>query len=217
MSPIKYGTVCQALVDAFNASEPTEKNQSYWNDAAINPVRAEIKDHYIADQNRRCCYCKREFPTDNKAVWDGEHIIAKSLAPHFMFEPRNLAASCKDCNIAKGEDEVRVNPKRKSFPNQSQHYFIVHPHFDDYDDHVRWYGDVVRPLSPKGGELVRMCKLWRFGFTKAGVELAPPNPLVEALIGVMMDPQADPLNKAVAIEGYKEYVRAQEQKPADQA
>ena len=45
--------------------------------------------------------------------------------------------------------------------------------------------------------------------------MAPPNPLVDGLIGVMMDPQADALTKAVAIEGYKEYVRVQAQKPAD--
>jgi uncharacterized protein (TIGR02646 family) len=215
MTPVQYGAGSKALVDAFNARPPEQKEPNYWNADAIDPVRAEIKDHYIVDQGRRCCYCNREYPTNNKAVWDGEHIIAKSLAPRFMFEPRNLAASCKDCNIAKGEDEVRVHPDRKSFPDQSQHYIIVHPHFDNYGDHIRWFGDAVRPLTPKGGALVNMCNLWRFGYTKAGVEVAPPNPLVDGLIGIIMDPQADPLNKAVAIEGYKEYVRARVQKPAD--
>lgn len=215
MNPVQYGAPCQALVDSFNAREPEQKDHRYWNDPSVDLVRAEIKDHYIAEQNRRCCYCNREYPTNNKAVWDGEHIIAKSLAPHFMFEPRNLAASCKDCNIAKGEDEVRVNPNRKAFPDQSQQYIIVHPHFDDYNDHIRWYGDVVRPLSAKGGQLVGMCKLWRFGVAKAGVEVSPPNPLVDGMIGVMMDPQADPLTKAVAIEGYKAYVRERAQKAPD--
>jgi uncharacterized protein (TIGR02646 family) len=215
MNPVQYGEACQALVDAFNALECGQKDHNYWGDDAINAVRAEIKEHYIAEQNRRCCYCGREYPTDNKAVWDGEHIIAKSVAPHFMFEPRNLAASCKDCNIAKGEVEVRTNPKRKSFPNQSKHYKIVHPHFDTYHNHIRWYGDVVRPLSLKGGQLVSMCKLWRFGVTKAGAEVEPPNPLVDSMIGVMMDPHADGVTKEVAIEGYKAYVRAQPQKAAD--
>lgn len=215
MNPVKYGAACQALVDTFNALECGQKDPNYWGDGAINAVRAEIKEHYITEQNRRCCYCGREYPTDNKAVWDGEHIIAKSIAPHFMFEPHNLAASCKDCNIAKGEVEVRINPTRKSFPDQSKHYKIVHPHFDNYHDHIRWYGDVVRPLSAKGGELVGMCKLWRFGVTKAGAEVAPPNSLVDGMIGVMMDPQADAVTKEVAIEGYKAFVRAQRQRAAD--
>ncbi|QQA41525.1 HNH endonuclease [Pelagovum pacificum] len=215
MNPVQYGAACQALVDTFDALECGQKDHKYWGDDAVATVRAEIKVHYIAEQNRRCCYCGREYPTDNNAVWDGEHIIAKKIAPHFMFEPRNLAASCKDCNIAKGDDEVRTNPKRKSFPDEAKHYKIVHPHFDNYHDHIRWYGDVVKPLSPKGAELVGMCKLWRFGITKAGAEVTPPNPLVDGLIGVMMDPQADALTKEVAIEAYKTYVRAQPQKAAD--
>lgn len=215
MNPVQYGAKCQALVDAFNAREPEQKDRKFWDDPVVNPVRAEIKDHYIAQQKRRCCYCNREYPTANKAVWDGEHIISKDIAPQFMFEPRNLAASCKDCNRAKWNNEVRINPERKSFPDQSQHYKIVHPHFDNYDDHIRWYGDAVKPLSSKGGELVGMCKLWRFGITKAGVEVAPPNALVDQLIGVMMDPQADAVSKQVAIDGYKAYVKAQPQKPAD--
>lgn len=215
MKPVKYSAASEALVSAFNARQPEQKDSNYWNADAINPVRAEIKDHYIAVQRRRCCYCNREYPTNNKAVWDGEHIIAKNLEPRFMFEPRNLAASCKDCNIAKNEDEVRANPHRKSFPDQSQHYAIAHPHFDEYSDHIRWFGDAVKPLTPKGSALVNMCNLWRFGYAKAGVEVAPPNLLVDALIGIMMDPQADAMAKAVAIEGYKEYVRARAQKAPD--
>ena len=62
-------------------------------------------------------------------------------------------------------------------------------------DHIRWYGDAVKPLSPKGGELVGMCKLWRFGVAKAGVQVAPPNPLVDGLIGVMMGPSGRPFDQ----------------------
>uniref|UniRef100_UPI0040485184 hypothetical protein n=1 Tax=Yoonia sp. TaxID=2212373 RepID=UPI0040485184 len=216
MIPVQYSAANKALIDAFDGRPAEEKDPKYWNEEVINPVRAEIKDHYIAEQDRRCCYCDREYPTNNKAVWDGEHIIAKDLAPHFMFEACNLAASCKDCNIAKRVDEVRVNPKRKAFPNQSQHYLIVHPHFDNYNDHIRWYGDVVRPLTPKGKALVIMCDLLRFGCIKAGVEVAPPNSLVDGLIGTMVDPQATPASKAVAIELYSAYTKARAQKPSDQ-
>lgn len=215
MTPVQYSAPIRAIVDAFDARQPEEKDPKYWNDDVVNPVRAEIKDHYIAEQGRRCCYCGREYPTDNKAVWDGEHIIAKTLAPQFMFEPCNLAASCKDCNIAKREDEVRANPKRKTFPDQPQHYVIVHPHFDNYGDHIRWYGEVVRALTPKGKALIIMCDLLRFGCTKAGVELGPPNPQVEGLIGTMVDPNATPADKATASELFSAYAKARAQKPAD--
>lgn len=56
MNPVKYGAACQALVDAFNAREPDQKDHNYWSDDVINSVRAEIKEHYISEQNRRCCY-----------------------------------------------------------------------------------------------------------------------------------------------------------------
>ncbi|MCF2906511.1 hypothetical protein L0666_16075 [Octadecabacter sp. CECT 8868] len=215
MNPVQYSAPNKTLVDAFEARQPDEKDPKYWNDDEVNSVRAEIKDHYIAEQGRQCCYCGRKYPTGNKAVWDGEHIIAKNLAPQFMFEPRNLAASCKDCNIAKHEDEVRANPKRKSFPDQSQNYVIVHPHFDNYNDHIRWYGEVVRALTPKGKALIIMCDLLRFGCTKAGLEVAPPNAQVDGMIGTMVDPQATQADKATAIELYSAYVKARAQKPAD--
>jgi hypothetical protein len=31
--------------DAFDALEHEQKDHKYWNDAVIDPVRAEIKDH----------------------------------------------------------------------------------------------------------------------------------------------------------------------------
>lgn len=215
MNPVKYGAECQALVDAFDAKKPEEKHSQFWDDPIVDPVRAEIKDYYIAAQSRRCCYCNHEYPTDNKAVWDGEHIIPKDIAPHFMFNPLNLAAACKDCNRAKWNTEVRVNPKRKSFPGESRHYKIVHPHFDNYHDHIRWYGSVVRALSAKGGELVGLCRLWRFGVTKAGATAEPADPVVEMMLGVIMDPYVDVSTKIATMEGYMAYVKARPQKAAE--
>jgi hypothetical protein len=62
MNPVQFGDECQALVDAFNEREPGQKDHNYWGDDVINSVRAEIKVHYISEQNRRCCYCGREYP-----------------------------------------------------------------------------------------------------------------------------------------------------------
>lgn len=214
MNPVQYDAQNQAIVDEFNARLPDQKDPEYWSDPVVNPVRGEIKDHYIAEQNRRCCYCDREYPTNNKAVWEGEHIIARTKAPRFMFEPRNLSACCKDCNNAKREGDVRVDPDRVSFPDESHHYRIVHPHFDRYEDHIRWYGDVVKPLTPKGGELIALCNLYRFGFVKAGADVTPANSLVDNMIGIMMDPQASAANKAIAVAAYREYVKTIPQKPA---
>ncbi len=207
MNPVIYSAANKVLVDSYNGRPPEDGDFVYWDDVAVNPVRKQIKDHYIAEQERRCCYCNRIYPTGNNGVWDGEHIIPKSKAARFLFEPQNLAACCKDCNGAKGEAEVRKNPKRVSFPGKSTHYTIVHPHFDIYTEHVRWVGDAVMSLSPKGDKLVAMCNLTRFGHVKAGAKPAPPNPMLNAILGRIMDPKASRVDLEMAAAAIKEYAK----------
>lgn len=212
MNPVAYSQPNQLIVDDYNNRPPAAGDFVYWSDDAVNPVRKQIKDHYIAEQQRRCCYCDRAYPTANNAVWDGEHIIPKSLAARFLFEPRNLAASCKDCNIAKDEKEVRVTPNRVNFPDKSTHYTIAHPHFDTYSHHVRWFGDVVQSLTPKGSKLIAMCNLTRFGHLKIGADPAPPNPMFDQLLGKLMDPQASQVELQMAWAGIGEYIKSIPQK-----
>ncbi|MGO7412912.1 HNH endonuclease [Rhizobium ruizarguesonis] len=208
MIPVKYSNPNQAIVDGYNNRPPAAGDFVYWAEEVVNPVRKEIKDHYINEQEQHCCYCDKEYPTNNNSVWDGDHIIPKKLAARFLFEPKNLAASCKDCNIAKSESEVRVRPSRKSFPDKSAHYTIVHPHFDVYSEHIRWYGDAVRSLSPKGSKLISMCNLTRFGHLKIGADPTPPNRTLEQLLGKFMDPLASRLDLQMALAAMGEYVKS---------
>ncbi|TGQ80252.1 hypothetical protein EN850_13295 [Mesorhizobium sp. M8A.F.Ca.ET.207.01.1.1] len=207
MTPVKYSATSQLIVDKFEASAPDKQVGSYWSEDEVSPVRKEIKDHYIQEQNQRCCYCLVEIPTGNNAVWDGEHIISRDGAPRFMFEPVNLCISCKDCNGSKRELEVRKNPARKSFPSKSEHYKIVHPHLDPYAEHIRWFGKVVSPLSKKGVETVAMCDLTRFGRASAGASKVPTHPAMDKQIGVLMDPQADLIEMRMALASLTEYFK----------
>ena len=86
-----------------------------------------------------------------------------------MFTPQNLAVSCRDCNLSKGQTEVRTTT-RKKFPNESRHYRIVHPHFDNYSDHIRWFGDICVPLTDKGVETQATCGLTRFTAKLLGID-----------------------------------------------
>jgi hypothetical protein len=124
-----------------------------------------------------------------------------------MFEPRNLAISCKDCNGAKKEKEVRVDPARVSFPDRSAHYRIPHPHFDTYADHVRWYDKVVHPLTEKGVALVEICKLHRFGLIKAGETAPPQNSVFEDMAGKILDPHATRLELQMAVGAIEAYAK----------
>lgn len=166
MQPVKYEGAVANTVIAYDARPEATKIAEYWSDAAVTPVRKIIKDHYIREQNQLCCYCHHLLETNNNAVWDGEHVISREVKPQFMFEPRNLAISCKDCNISKGVKNVLNNRDRKTFPVKASDYIIVHPHFDNYDDHILWFGPVVAAASTnsnKGSTTIEMCDLTRYG------------------------------------------------------
>ncbi len=162
MNPVTYSSSSQAVISTYNAKPKDQKMASYWSDDAVAAVKKEIKDHYIQEQNFRCAYCRQPMYTEHNGVWDAEHVISKKTKPEFMFEPRNLAISCKDCNQAKSDQEVRKNHSKVSFPTTSPEYIIVHPHFDTYEDHIRWMGPVCVALSKdKGSKTIAMCNLTR--------------------------------------------------------
>lgn len=168
MKAVTYSDTSKTIVDAYNNRAIANKNADYWSNDEASTVRKEIKDHYIAEQSHKCAYCLKPILSNNNAVWDGEHIISKAKNPEFMFEPRNLAISCKDCNGAKLEQEVRVT-RKKSFPTKSHEYGIVHPHFDNYDDHIGWLGEICFAKSlDKGPKTIAMCNLSRYAALTIG-------------------------------------------------
>lgn len=169
MKPVSYSAQNQAIVDAYDGLPPDQQVGSYWSNDSLTAVRKEIKDYYIAEQKYLCVYCKRQIHSANNALWDAEHIVCRDGAPQFMFHPQNLAVSCKDCNLTKGKKEVRTT-LRKKFPNQSGHYTIVHPHFDEYEKHIRWVGDICAPSSDKGTRTMEVCGLTRFTAKLFGID-----------------------------------------------
>ena len=42
-----------------------------------------------------------------------------------------------DCNNEKRDKTVLENNNRRRLPIRSEDYIIVHPHFDDYDEHIK--------------------------------------------------------------------------------
>ncbi|MGO7242876.1 HNH endonuclease [Rhizobium ruizarguesonis] len=212
MKPVQYSPASQSIVESFEARPPDQQVGAYWGEDEASPVRKEIKDHYIAEQQRKCCYCRVAIPTNHNGVWDGEHIISRHGAARFMFRPLNLAISCKDCNGAKREKEVRRDASRVSFPDKSEHYLIVHPHFDEYSDHIRWMGNVVYPTSRKGVATVDMCDLHRYGLDEVGAPVVPVHPAMDRQLGVLMNPQSDLIEMKLAISAAQTYLETVPQK-----
>lgn len=133
-----------------------------WADERVTLIKKQAKNHYIRQQSFRCCYCDERSATMNNRVWDLEHIVPKAVHPRFMFEPRNLAVSCPDCNNAKSDKETLVDPSLANFPGQAESFKVVHPHFDEWNSHIRRRGLVFTPLTDRGTWTVKECNLGRF-------------------------------------------------------
>ncbi|AXI03267.1 hypothetical protein [Aquirhabdus parva] len=144
-------------------------------DTEFVALKSKIKDHYIRVQSNRCCYCYHYYASNHHAIWDIEHILYKEGYSRFLLEPKNLAASCKECNQFKHQTDVLV-PVSRSFtrlPRSSARYKIVHPIFDVYLDHidVQDLGGgkyLLCPKTKKGSETFTICNLFRFHLIYGG-------------------------------------------------
>jgi hypothetical protein len=161
--PYTYSTDEAATVQAFLSAPKSERKGEYWSRPEVDSLRSGAKTYYIRIQQRRCCYCNQLILSQNHRAWDLEHIVPRETNADFMFEPKNLAASCIECNSAKGAKQTLVNSSRRTYPTRSSDYKIVHPHFDNFADHIFWNGSFVyAPRSVKGKKTIYTCDLLRF-------------------------------------------------------
>jgi len=139
-------------------------NHNSWADDDFLPIKESIKKHYHKIQNGVCPYCKLQLNSFHGRNWDIEHIIPRSHGPNFMFEPLNLCMSCVGCNSEKSNKVVTDSKAKVTYPIKPSQYRIIHPHFDNYEEHllVIEAGLFYYPLKPKGRKTVEVCGLTRF-------------------------------------------------------
>jgi hypothetical protein len=142
-----------------------------WSAEHLKVIKQKIKDYYLSKgvQNNTCPYCKRDLNTQHGRCWDIEHIIPRSHAKYFMFEPYNLCLSCIDCNQAKSNKDITVgmlldSKARVHYPLESAKYKFIHPHFDNYEEHmiIIEEGLLYWAKTPKGEQTKTICSLDRF-------------------------------------------------------
>lgn len=200
LSPVVYTAEQKSLVDRFEQLPFESKAGDFWkntNGGEFSGVKEAIKEHYLKAQDYTCVYCKQRIVVEHLGVWDAEHIMPKDNSPQFMFEPRNLCISCKDCNISKSNKSVtsKALEKRKRFPDNPDDYLFCHPHFHKYDQHIRIVevAGFYLPLTERGIALVEICGLLRFVLKYGGYELADNEvgPLVVKLGNKLMEAETE--------------------------
>jgi hypothetical protein len=166
---LTFDAETQAFIDGYDL-----KDYNIWNSEGrdMTRLRKTLRDYLLPHLKYRCCYCQQRKTERHGLTWDIEHIAPKSLYPQFLFSPNNLAISCKECNIAKGEKNTLSRSCKAIYPENSSHFLIVHPYYDTYSDHIEIVrcGDqqTYRVKNPhKGKSTYMMCDLIRFDFAFA--------------------------------------------------
>jgi len=163
----------QDIINTYNLID-----HNFWKEKVneLAPLRLNLRAHYLYQQSNRCCYCKMLKQEKHGSVWAVEHIAPKAIYPRFLFEKYNLSLSCKECNDSKSNKAVFHNKyDYKTYPNESDKYIIIHPHFDKYSDHMTIRmspdGQIMHiPKTNKGKVLFYHCDLVRFTMQFFNVE-----------------------------------------------
>ncbi|MGC0807323.1 HNH endonuclease signature motif containing protein [Pantoea agglomerans] len=178
-NPITYSKEQADFILAFNKLKLSEK-KNYWDaigNKNLDELKSSIKNFYLEAQGFKCPYCRQQIKVSHNASWDTDHIIPKDTHPNFMFEPINLCVSCKDCNGEKSNKKVLNSRATVRLPKKSGCYLIVHPHIDDFDQHIKIIDSATYflPRTDKGRKTIEVCGLLRFVYEYSNygnVELA---------------------------------------------
>lgn len=142
-------------------------NHKMWSCDELEDVRSSIRNHYKTEQKGLCAYCRNPVSLRDALNCHVEHIAPKSIHLNFIFEPKNLCVICSDCNAIKRNQEVlgaipntvKIDPIL--YPRSSGAFLIVHPHFDNWDDHIIIFGKYYADKSEKGHFTIGACELNR--------------------------------------------------------
>lgn len=167
LTAIKFSTEATKTIKRFEKDKNFDFSQ--WGCDELIELRKEIREYYRKHQKAICAYCRQVvsviYPTNSHI----EHVAPKSLHPEYIFKAENLCVICSDCNQIKREQEVMkqipdtIKKKYKTkYPDKREDFFIVHPHFDDYDEHILIInGMYVDNDSKKGNFTIGACRLNR--------------------------------------------------------
>lgn len=124
-------TVLIPYVEIHGGAEGWEKG-----DNATKDLKNRISEYTLIRQRCKCAYCE-DLITGGAQL---DHVVPKQLHPEFCYEPKNLLTSCAVCNmyIKNAGDTVKAPVRRRYEKNE---FTIVHPYFDDPDEHIRFIND----------------------------------------------------------------------------
>lgn len=141
-----------------------------WDDPQLSDLKSSLKTHYIREQHRRCAYCNKIYDSARHRVWDLDHVLPRNTFPQFTFDPRNIVASCVECNNWKS-NKAALRGAATLYPRSSRRFLIIHRAFDDFRHHIVSNGRFFyQSVTEKGSYTIWACRLNRFLEAHLGVD-----------------------------------------------
>ncbi|WP_136042232.1 MULTISPECIES: HNH endonuclease [unclassified Microbacterium] len=182
-----YSPASAEIVNQYN-NRPS-KDHNFWSEEVVKALRKEMRDHYIHEQKHLCCYCGIPEPSIHGLDWDVEHIAPKAKHPEFMFTEANLAVVCKECNGHKGSKNVFAGARPADYPTTADAYLVVHPHFDEWSDHLLRDHLTYAAFTAKGRWTIEKCRLNRFDERVIGIRYPISDTRFEKTVRQLLDRQ----------------------------
>ena len=136
--------------DRINITAALAAGGNVWENKILSEVKRKIKDYYLAKPLPKCCYCSRLLVDEFNMVIDIEHVLPQSRYSDLRFVEQNLNIACKRCNMeikkARLDFIVDVLAMGTNY-FQSNHYKLIHPNLDNYNDHLK-------VISGRNGEII---------------------------------------------------------------
>jgi uncharacterized protein (TIGR02646 family) len=150
----------QLLAKLHAKSAEKQRNMWAYTRGHARSFKDAITTQMVIIQHRRCAYCGGKLPGDELTR---DHIAPKEHHPEFTFFPENLVLACTYCNTECKKATDTITVKQAVYANCT--FLIIHPHFDNPDNHITMVGGTDKILikvvngSAKGRETVRMFRL----------------------------------------------------------
>ena len=152
MLNLDHSAVIPANIQTALNQIPDGEKSGRWDSRANRVVRfkSEIMTQGLQMQGSRCVWCTLEVSEEGHRTAHRDHIAPKGTYGQWTFLPDNLAIACEYCNgfEVKGELDT-VSVAGAEYSNSEFH--IVHPYFDNTEDHIRFVDrDVGFPVVVEG-------------------------------------------------------------------
>ncbi|HDM8144628.1 hypothetical protein AAFX19_26720 [Vibrio harveyi] len=162
------------ITSYINKLKPHKAAQWSYKSKDMNNFKDQLMEECKRIQKCRCVYCGLSF---THRLIDREHFVAKGEKrgkPEFMFNTKNLFASCAYCNRRiKGQKSVLLNYDQDYSKCE---FNIIHPLLDNPNDYLSYKNDSkgrqvkieAKPsLNNKGEETIKFFKLATVEMRKA--------------------------------------------------